>query len=199
MSFFLLHNGSSAAFFGFLHNTFMSLIWFIEKNMTVDFFIYFIFLPISIIPSIIINHAGRYTLPYSKSGKVKKRRSSGRRGLRLARYHGSLRSKSAIICPHLLIITTFKGGRRFSHQVRSPKTTDPISTLPTQKGPNPIPSLSTSYQVDALIADDPSISLDLLLFESKLYWDSLSQESLITTSYFLLSKRQLLLAFLQCN
>jgi hypothetical protein len=36
--------------------------------------------------------------------------------------------------------------------------------------------------VDALIADDPSLSLDLFLFESKLYWDSLPQESLITTT-----------------
>jgi hypothetical protein len=68
----------------------VSHIWFIEKNVTVEFFIYFIFLPVPIIPSIIIKRAGRYALPYSRCGKVKKRKSSGRRGLYLARYHVSL-------------------------------------------------------------------------------------------------------------
>jgi hypothetical protein len=154
----------------------MSLIWFIEKNVTVKFFIYFIFLPISIIPTIIINHAGRCTLPYSKCGKVKKRRkSSGGRGLHLARYHVSLRNKATIICPR--IITTFKGGRRFSRPVRSPKTSNPIVTHPithpTQRSfsasdhliTHPTQrSFSASDQVDALIADDPSLSLDLFLF-----------------------------------
>jgi hypothetical protein len=102
--------------FGFFRDAFMCLIWFIEKNVTVEFFIYFNFLPISIIPSIIINHAGWYTLPYSRCGRVKKRRksSSGRRGIYLTRYHVSLRSKSSIIRLHTNIITTFKGGRRFS-------------------------------------------------------------------------------------
>jgi hypothetical protein len=37
--------------------------------------------------------------------------------------------------------------------------------------------------VDALIVDDPSLSLDLFLFELKLYWDSLPQESLIATIF----------------
>jgi hypothetical protein len=161
---------------GFLCDTFMSLSWFIEKNVTVEFFIYFIFLPVSIIPSIIINHAGRYTLPYSKCGK--KNKSSGRRGLHLARYPVSLRNQSTIIRPH--IVTPFKGGRRFSHQARSPKT---------QKSPNPNPtsppqrSFSASDQVNALLANDPSLSLDLFLFESKLYWDSFPQESLITPTF----------------
>jgi hypothetical protein len=99
--------------FGFIRDTFMSLIWFIEKNVTVEFFIYLIFLSISIIPTIIINHAGRYTLPYPKCGKVAKRRkSSGGRVLHLARYYVSLRNKVTIIRPR--IITTFKGGSRFS-------------------------------------------------------------------------------------
>jgi hypothetical protein len=47
------------------------------------------------------------------------------------------------------------------------------TTNPTQR------SFSASDQVNALLANDPSISLDLFLFESKLYWDSLPQESLI--------------------
>jgi hypothetical protein len=56
-------------------------------------------------------------------------------------------------------------------------TTNPLPALPTQR------SFSASDQGDALIADDPSIRLDLFLFKSKLYWDSLSQESLITTTF----------------
>jgi hypothetical protein len=111
---------------GFIRDTFMSLICFIETNVTVEFFIYFIFLPISIIPTIILNHAGRYTLPYSKCGRVKRRLSSGSRGLHLARYQVSLRRKSTVIRLHTQIITNFKGGRRFSRRrfslpVRSPK------------------------------------------------------------------------------
>jgi hypothetical protein len=132
--------------FGFLRDTFMSQIWFIEKNMTVEFFVYFIFLPISIIPTIIINHAGRYTLPYSRCGKVKKRKSSGRRGLYLARYQVSLQSNSTIIRLHTNIITTFKGGRRLSRPVQSPKTTNSIVTHPTT---NPLPALPTQRSFSA--------------------------------------------------
>jgi hypothetical protein len=155
----------------------MSFAWFIEKNVTAEFFIYFIFLPIAIIPSTLINHAGRYTLPYPKCGnysKTRKKLQYGRRGLHLARYYASLRNKSNIVRPS--IITTFKGGRRFSYQVQSPKSTNPILTL-TQR------SFSASHQVDALITDNPSISLDLFLFKAKLYWDSMPQESLITAMH----------------
>jgi hypothetical protein len=56
------------------------------------------------------------------------------------------------------------------------KSTNPISTPPQR-------SFSASHQVDALITDSPSISLDLFLFEAKLYWVSMPQESLITTMY----------------
>jgi hypothetical protein len=42
---------------------------------------------------------------------------------------------------------------------------------------------SASNQFNALLANDPSLSLDLFLFKSKLYWDSLSQESLITPTF----------------
>jgi hypothetical protein len=90
--------------------------------------------------------------------------------------------KSNIIRLDTNIITTFKGGRRFSRPVRTPKTTNYILTHPTT---NPLPtqrSFSASDQINALLANDPSISLYLCLFGSKLYWDSLSQESLITTA-----------------
>jgi hypothetical protein len=56
-------------------------------------------------------------------------------------------------------------------------TTNPLTTLPTQR------SFSASDQINALLANDPSISLDLFLFESKLYWDSLPQESLIGPTF----------------
>jgi hypothetical protein len=115
--------------FVFIRDTFMSLIWSIEKNVTVEFFIYFIFLPISIIPTIIINHAGRYTLPYSKCGRVKRKRTLGSRGLHLARYQVSLRRKSTIIRLHNPIITTFKGGRRFSRRRFSPPVRSPKKPL----------------------------------------------------------------------
>jgi hypothetical protein len=96
---------------GSLRNAFMSLATFFEDNVTVEFFIYFIFLPITIIPTILINHAGRYTLPYPKCGRPRnsrpRSRQSGRRGLHLARYHASLRNTSTIIRHP----TTFKRGR----------------------------------------------------------------------------------------
>jgi hypothetical protein len=56
-------------------------------------------------------------------------------------------------------------------------TTNPLTPLPTQR------SFSASDQVNALLANNPSLSLDLFLFESKLYWDSLPQESLITPTF----------------
>jgi hypothetical protein len=76
---------------GCLRDAFMSLATFLGDNVTVEFFIYFIFLPITIIPSILLNYAGRYTLSYSKCGGSRNSRTrswqSGRRGLHLARYH----------------------------------------------------------------------------------------------------------------
>jgi hypothetical protein len=87
------------ALFGRLQDAFISFATFIETNVTEKFFIYFIFLPIASMPSVLINYAGRYTLPYSKCGGPKcfrKRSKSGQQGLHLARYHASLRNKSTI-------------------------------------------------------------------------------------------------------
>jgi exosortase/archaeosortase len=43
---------------GYLRDIFINLSQFIEKHVTVEFLIYFIFLPIAIIPSILIHHSG---------------------------------------------------------------------------------------------------------------------------------------------
>jgi hypothetical protein len=149
----------------------MSLATFFEDNVTVEFFIYFIFLPITIIPTILINHAGRYTLPYSKCGHPKHSRSrsrqSGRQGLHLARYHASLRNRSIIIYHP----TTFTRGR-----VNCVPKLLKSSVSNAQVDASQVDSSPTS-QVDALIAANPSVELDLFLFESKLYWDALSSSS----------------------
>jgi hypothetical protein len=129
------------------------------------------FLPIAIIPAILINHAGRYTLPYSKCGRPKHRytkyrsRRSDCRGLHLAKHYKSLRNRSSVIRP-----PTFKQGR---DDVPT-KPTDPFksSSTSSQVHDSQRSTLSTA-QVNALIATDPSIRLDLFLFESKLYWESL--------------------------
>jgi hypothetical protein len=48
-----------------LREAFLSIIWFIAASILVDSFIYFFFLPIAVIPSVLmvlINHAGRYKI-----------------------------------------------------------------------------------------------------------------------------------------
>jgi hypothetical protein len=145
---------------GLIRDTFLSLINFIEKNVSVDFFIYYVFLPIAFIPFLIvglINHAGRYTLPYSKCGRPKKRRKSGRRGLHLARYYASLRQRSSTrVFPRT---STFNKGR--TTELTQIKSTDSPSFGPP----------TATVQVNRLLSNDPSLALDLFLFESKLYWD----------------------------
>jgi hypothetical protein len=116
--------------FGFLRDVLVSIVWFIDKNVSVQFFIYYMFLTIATILSILINHAGQYTLPYPKCGQARRSRSSCR-GLYLARYHASLRNKSTIIFPQTT--TTFNRGRHGSHfSFKTFKSTaptpDPIST-----------------------------------------------------------------------
>jgi hypothetical protein len=147
---------------GCLCDAFMSFATFLEDNVTVEFFIYFIFLPITIIPTILINHAGQYTLPYSKCGGPRNSRSrsrhSGRRGLHLARYHASLRNRSTIIYHP----TTFNKGR----VRRVPKLLK--RSIPNAPVDASHRCFSPTAQVDALIAANPSIELDLFLFESKL-------------------------------
>jgi hypothetical protein len=138
----------------------MTFVWFIEKQMTVDFFIYYIFLPVTIIPTILINHAGRYTLPYpcrrlNKKGKYRSSKQSGRQGFHLACYYANLRNKSTIIT------TTFKGETDSHRATKSYKSTVTNSVT------------TADSQVKQLIAENPSISLDLFLFESELYWKSI--------------------------
>jgi hypothetical protein len=135
--------------------------------VTVEFFIYFIFLPIAIIPTVLIHHAGRYTLPYPcRRSRNKKRaklsKKSSCRGVHLARYYSNLRNKSTVINRTI----TSKGDHRNSTENTS-KSNTTFST-------------TADAQVAALIADSPSISLDLFLFEAKLYWDSMPSPSSTT-------------------
>jgi hypothetical protein len=161
---------------GRLRDAFMSFATFLEDNVTVEFFIYFIFLPITIIPTILINHAGGYTLPYSKCGGPRhartRSRQSGRQGLHLFRYHASLRNKSTIIYHP----TTFKTGR----VLRVPKLLE--SSISNAQVDASRRCSSTTAQVDALIATNPSIELDLFLFESKLYWKASSSDTTISST-----------------
>jgi hypothetical protein len=143
---------------------------FIEKTITVEFFIYFIFLPIAIIPSILINHAGRYTLPYSCRRPSKSKSSKRTRGCHLARYYANLRNKSTVIHHD----TTFKGDRRNSSTNSSKSTNTSVSAHR---------SFSAIDQVAILLAETPSLSLDLYLFESKLYWQSIPQPSPFATVF----------------
>ena len=146
---------------------------FIEKNVTVEFFVYFIFLPIAIIPSILINHAGRYTLPYPCSRPRNKSKTSKRsRGYHLARYYANLRNKSTIIHHD----TTYKGDNRNSSS-NSSKSTNPNTSVSDQS------SFSACDHVAKLLTENPSLSLDLFLFESKLYWQSISQPSSTVTVF----------------
>jgi hypothetical protein len=149
---------------GSLRDAFMSLATFFEDNVTVEFFIYFIFLPITIIPTILINHAGRYTLPYPKCGRPRNSRSrsrqSGRRGLHLARYHASLRNRSTIIYHP----TTFNKGRvcRVPKLLKSsiPNASVDAShadSSSTAQVDAPHRCFSPTAQVDALIVANPSI------------------------------------------
>jgi hypothetical protein len=156
-----------------IRDLFLNLSQFIEKHVTVEFFIYFIFLPVAIIPTILINHAGRYTLPYPcRRSRIKSRsksRSSRSRGYYLARYHANLRNSPTIVNHHT---TAFKGDHR--------NRNDPCKSTVI---PSSIPSrcFSAKEEVDALIASNPSVGLDLFLFEAQLYWDS--HPSLITTTF----------------
>jgi hypothetical protein len=166
---------------GYLRDIFINLSQFIEKHVTGEFFIYFIFLPIAIIPSILINHAGRYTLPYPcRRSRVKSKfRSSRGRGYHLARYYANLRKRGSVIDD-----TTFKGDHRSrrhnSHSYPSKSTGKPPISSPT---PSTQQCFSANDEVDALIASNPSVSLDLFLFEAKLYWDSIHSPSPITTVF----------------
>jgi hypothetical protein len=136
--------------------------------MSVEFFIYYFFLPIALIPSILmilINHAGRYTLPYSKCGRPRKRKTSGRRGLYLARYYANLRSKSSIIQQQ----DQYQRRRRKSLP-STPKKEGSIS-FSNQPPPNVESTcLSAIKTVENLIAKSPHIGYDLFLFEAKEYW-----------------------------
>jgi hypothetical protein len=167
----------------------MSLATFFEDNVTVEFFIYFIFLPTTIIPTILINHAGRYTLPYSKCGCPRNSRSrsrqSGCRGLHLARYHASLRNRSTIIYHP----TTFNRGRVY-HVPKLLKSSisnasvdaSQVDSSPTAQVDGSHRCFSQTAQVDALIAANPSIEIDLFLFESKLYWEASSYDTTISST-----------------
>jgi hypothetical protein len=174
---------------GCIRDIFINLSQFIEKHVTVEFFIYFVFLPIAIIPSILINHAGRYTLPYPcRRSRVKSKsrsrssRSSRSRGYHLACYNANLRKRVNVIDT---TTTTFKGDHRShrhnSYSYPSKSTTGKAAvsspTLSTRK------CFSADDEVNALIASDPSISLDLFLFESKLYWENILSTSPITTVF----------------
>jgi hypothetical protein len=149
---------------------------------TVEFFIYFIFLPITIIPTILINHAGWYTLPYSKCGGPRRSRSrqSGSRGLHLAPYHASLQNKSTIIYHP----TTFKRGRvrRVPKLLKSSISDAQVNAPPSAQVDASHRCFSPTAQVDALIAANSSIELDLFLFESKLYWEASSSATTISST-----------------
>ena len=98
----------------------MHFVSFIERNVTAEFFIYGMFLPFAYIPAILINHAGRYTLPYSKCGGGRRRRYGRHRcsrstGAHLARYFSMLRTKSSIV-------NTSKGDYRNSHPIYNRST-----------------------------------------------------------------------------
>ena len=155
----------------------MYCISFIEDALTVEFFIYFLFLPIAIIPSFLLT-ASRYTLPYRCRRRRCRRRSCGR-GYHLARYYANKRNRSTII--HLS--NTSKGDHCNSISNSSKSI---VSSVSSERCFSPTSSsccLSADDQVAKLIAEDPSLSLDLFLFESKLYWDSLLPPSPTTTIF----------------
>jgi hypothetical protein len=168
-----------------LRDIFLSVIWFVEKNVTVEFFIYFIFLPIASIPFTLINHAGRYTLPYSQCGRHKRKkrnkpsRQSGRNGLHLARYYASLRNKDTIIQPRSSSTFRRASYRKYTAKQRNITSNDPFDPSPTTQR-----CLSASEQVDSLITENPQIGYDLFLFESKLYWKNILSSSSSALSTF---------------
>ena len=97
---------------------FMYLVSLIEQNVTAEFFIYCIFLPFAYIPIILINHAGRYNMPYYKyigkrRGRTRRRRRST--GAHLARYFATLRTKSTIV-------TSSKGDHRNFRSIYNKRT-----------------------------------------------------------------------------
>jgi hypothetical protein len=172
---------------GPIRDFFPKLSQLIEKHVTVEFFIYFIFFPIAIIPSILINHAGHYTLPYScQHSRIKsnsRSRSSRGQGYHLARYYANLRNRPTIIHHYT---TTFKGDH---HNRNNPhhdnhSYSSKSTSISSDSIPSPIQRcFSADEQVEALIATNPSVSLDLFLFEAKLFWDSIPHPSHITTVF----------------
>jgi hypothetical protein len=216
---------------GFLRNCFLRFTWYLEKHVTVEFFIYGIFLPFAYIPSILFNHAGRYTLPYSKCGGPRRRHRPHRsKGAHLARYFSNLRSTTTVI-------TTSKGDYRNSNLTRNRSTApNDASHLPMhqwlllmiidnllqccfssnasqltilmlivlikvltkilashQSGYQrsltdashhaQSTGLSADEQVAQLIKKNPSLSLDLFLFESKMYWKDILTPSPTTINF----------------
>jgi hypothetical protein len=128
---------------------------------------YYFFLPITLFPSILlilINHAGRYTLPYSKCGRPRKRKNSGRRGLYLSRYYANLRSKSSIIIHYSRKSRNY----RFAP---SPPSPEGVPDDPSSQSPAIISKcLSAIESVESLIAESPHLGFDFFLFEAKQYW-----------------------------
>jgi hypothetical protein len=164
------------ASFGTFRDVFLSLVNFIEEHVTVEFFIYFVFLPIAIIPTILINHAGRYTLPYSQCGRNKKRyntkRQSGRRGLHLSRYFANLRSRHGIITT-IQSNSNRKHGRRYSPRIQGKKlnfNNDPPPSAPSVTSK----CLSAMETVESLIAESPHLGFDYFMLEAKLHWEQQS-------------------------
>jgi hypothetical protein len=97
---------------------FMYLVSLIEQNVTAEFFIYCMFLPFAYIPTILINQAGRYNMPYYKyigkrRGRTRRRRRST--GAHLARYLATLRIKSTIV-------TSSKGDHRNFRSIYNKRT-----------------------------------------------------------------------------
>ena len=193
---------------GYFRNIFLSLTWYLEKNISVEFFIYCMFLPVAYVPTIIINHAGRYTLPYSKCGGGRHRRSRHRRsrGAHLSRYFSKLRNKSSII-NH---VHTFKGTIRNLHTINNESTVSEngwfstcfsylskIHMLLTRRSQERCFSTqqrcfsanashapqSADDQVARMIKEKPSLALDLFLFECKLHWNGILLPSPTTITF----------------
>jgi hypothetical protein len=128
---------------------------------------------------ILINHAGRYTLPYSRCGGPRKRNTkrSGRRGLYLARYYANLRSKSSVIFYH------HPPRRRLHRRLPSLPKGEKDFSSPSDQNPEPTVTstcLSAIESVEALIAESPQLGFDLFLFEARQYW---KQKPPLRTTY----------------